>query len=125
MPAAVTLSIACWPGLMVVPSGCCVIAGGHGGVTVTMATALSTDVLQAVTRTQYVVVVVGDGLYVAPVLGPGAFGPLGGVPVCHWYVGFVPLATTVRLAAAPKAMVWSCGCVEIVGAVQVPAGLGL
>src|ERR1044071_830605 len=107
--------------------GCVEIDSGVQPVefTVTVATLLSTWPQEFVTRTQYVVVVVGEGLYVDDVLfGPGATGPPGGVPVYQRYVSVaVPDAETLRFACWPELMVWLCGCVLIVGAVQAACGM--
>ena len=77
VPAAVTLRFANWPDMIELPTGCVEIDGGVQLVwlTVIVATALSIWPQELKTRTQYVVVVVGEGLYVAALLfGPGATG---------------------------------------------------
>jgi hypothetical protein len=102
VPVAAALSVANCPAVMVLGDGCVVIVGAVQPVwfTVTVADVLSIDPQEFVTRTQYVVVTDGDGVYVEEVLfGPGATGPLGGVPVYQRYVSVaVPEAETLRLA---------------------------
>ena len=113
MPVAVTLRNALFPCEMVDPCGCAVICGfvHCNGLTVTVTALLLTDVEHAVTRTQYVVVVVGLTLIVDVVPPETGLLVVGGLPTNHWNVGLVPVAVTPSASTintTPSCRRWAC-----------------